>query len=295
MIPSQYKPRRESVMRTMWTKAEIDKYEDIRAKETTNRITQLDTSHLKTFPLFKQNYKDNNPLIKTNNVFDKFYDDDFPSLQDELDTPINGNEITTIDQKILYPLTNPNTNKEVYPRPNPFLSKKIRHCRKCNKPVVTPKMTISSIYEWLVLLADNSPKLTIKKLENFNYDQEAEVIINFNNNTKYSLNIGIKPISDKITQNYNLTKATLTSKPDFSIKSQLDVDLASSKETSSDKKVEELVTEESLFKVGVKKDETKSSTKFGFHVVAKLDIDEGVILNLPIIINLGKPSDKQQP
>jgi hypothetical protein len=286
------KPKRSTTIKTNWTDKEIANFEEIHQKEAMGKIKKVDLEHLKQFPLQQEHFQDNNPLIKTNKMFDNFYDDKFPTLQEELNSIASIKESTTIDQRIAYPVINPTAIKQLYPKPVNFISKKIRQCRTCLKPVVTPKMGATPNFDWLILFADHAPRLTLKKMINFVYDIDFDASINFSNNTKDSINISLKPINENLFRRYLLTNMKILSSPDFKIKSALDVYIAMTKESKepSDKKTEtDFTVEEVKFQIPVKKENTNPFIKFGF----ELHINPGEAgnkLQVPIVVNLGKPN-----
>ena len=52
-------------------------------------------------PLLQEKFNDNNPLIKTNKIFENFYSEEFPSLESELSDTTNQNDSTSQLQTLI--------------------------------------------------------------------------------------------------------------------------------------------------------------------------------------------------
>lgn len=99
--------------------------------------------------------------------------------------------------------------------------------------------------------SENSPKILISKISRLETDQECEVILTFNNKTKYNLVVSIESIPPNSLPTLHLQEISELSKNELNIKSSYLVDAAALR-TADPKTTRALLEERSKEKLSLK-------------------------------------------
>lgn len=150
------------------------------------------------------NQSDKFTIFTNNKIYDGFYGEEYPSLEDELNRVVDIDNITNVDQRFFNQWSQPYLIKDLYPKQMQLSTRRSRKCKHCKNFIIKPiSKSVLTQFQTKQFHIENTPKLRYRRREEISNTQ-YRAIVYFYNETDHQLQFKFIQLDENMTQQYKL-------------------------------------------------------------------------------------------
>nr|WAW84817.1 dynactin 4 [Halisarca dujardinii] len=108
------------------------------------------------------------------------------------------NQVTTIEQRLAHPARQPESAKDLWPRPFPWTAKRLRRCGKCDHMICRAEYNPSSVrYKIQQIARSTVPQVKIKGLPEPKPDKAYTFVLSLVNPTSSVMTVSFEPVKEE--------------------------------------------------------------------------------------------------